>query len=311
MESPVELTFRLAKPNDFDEIVKLSEGVYGGHDYLPPKYGTWMNTGAVAVMLAHSGDKLVGLVACSVVDEGKTAVRRAARTSAEFRGKGVYKQLSQAMREFIRRQYPSVCRERFTALHDYPSITKLAQLEMLRAFARKESTCIPSHHFSAKKNSIQIEACTKEYLCDVIFSSPLVEQLLPDKIIISDFFPIEPLRSNIDYFQQECELYFAVEKCNDGAFPRSISFGVLTPAVKWMTWYVTVYTSDPDLYEAHLVYQFQRACEVIDGDLAFNAFQDKSLIMHGRKVLQEWLQLELDEEMCKMSMRLYENKFLQ
>ena len=303
-----ELTFRLARPTDFDEILKLSEGIYSGHDYLPWTYHTWMKMEKVAVMLAHSGDKLVGLVVSSVVDDERTSIRRAGRTLAEFRGQGVFSQLSQATNEFVRRHYPSVCRERFTSLENYPTVTKLAELDILSSRTIKK-TALQLHHFSTSDDSIQIEACTKEYLCDVIFSSPVAQQLFPDNVIILDFFPIEPSRTNIEYFQQEEDLYFAVEKCSDGAFPKSVSFGALSKAENCMHWYVTVYTSDPILYRAHILHQFNRACEVIDGDFVIRIFQDRSLTQHGRRVLQEELQLELQEKMSKASIILYENKF--
>ena len=86
-----QLTFRLAQTSDFDEILKLSEGVYDGQDYLPVRFHNWMQMDNVAVMLAHASEKLVGLVQCSVVDDGRTAVRKAARTSLEFRGQGLSK----------------------------------------------------------------------------------------------------------------------------------------------------------------------------------------------------------------------------
>ena len=86
-----QLTFRLAQTSDFDEILKLSEGVYDDQDYLPVRFHNWMQMDNVAVMLAHSSEKLVGLVQCSVVDDGGTAVRKAARTSLEFRGQGFSK----------------------------------------------------------------------------------------------------------------------------------------------------------------------------------------------------------------------------
>ena len=305
-----ELTFRLARPTDFDEILQLSDGIYAGHDYLPPTYHTWMKMDKVVVMLAHSGDKLVGLVASCVVDDERTSVRRAGRTLPEFRGQGIFSQLSQAMNEFVRGHYPNVCRERFTSIENYPSVTKLMQLDILSSRVIESSkTALQFHHSSTTTKSIQIEACTKEYLCDVIFSSSVAQKLFPDNAIILDFFPIEPLRTNIDYLQQERDVYFAVEKCSDGGFPRSVSFGVMSPTVNCTDWCVTIYTSDPKLYEAHLLYQFRRAREVIDGDFVFRTFQDKSLTQHGRRVLQKELQLELGEEMSKKSMKLYENKF--
>ncbi|KAL9958122.1 hypothetical protein ACROYT_G035093 [Oculina patagonica] len=306
----IELTFRLATPSDFDEILKLSEGIYDGLDYLPFRYHKWMNMDNLAVMLAYCGEKLVGLIACSIVDQGRTALSRAARTLAEFRGRGVYKQLSQAMNDFIRKQYPSVCRERFavTGLKSLPAETKFVQLEMLKCYAKKKTFL--SRHFSTTNNSIQIEACTKEYLCDVIFSSPVAQKLFSDSFILLELFPVEPVRSNIDYLQQEIDLYFAVEKCSNGAFPRSVSFGVLSPRVKCTIWSVSVYTSDPVLYEAHLLYQLKRACEVIKGDFILYLFQDDCLKNYGKRVLEELLRVELDEELSKMSVKVYENNFL-
>ena len=302
----LDLTFRLATPSDYDEILKLSEGIYDGLDYLPFRYHTWMKMENVAVMLAYYGDKLAGLVACSIVDEGRTAIRRAGRTLAEFRGQGVHKQLSQAMNEFIRRQYPSVCRVRFISLQSLPAVTKLVQLDMLKSYVKKKN--LRSHQFSTTSNSILIEPCTKEYLCDVIFSSPVSQKLFSDGFVSPELFLVEPKRANIDYMQQECDLHFAIEKCSDGDFTRSVSFGVLSRRVMCMVWFVTVYTSDPVVYEAHLLYQFKRACEVIDDDFVFRSVQGKILTNHGRRVLQERLQVQIDEEML---LEVHENKFEQ
>ena len=181
----LDLTFRLATPSDFDEILKLSEGIYDGLDYLPFRYHTWMKMENLAVMLAHYEEKLVGLVACSIVDEGRTAIRRAGRTLAEFRGQGVHKQLKQAVNEFIRRQYPSVSRVRFTSLRSLPAVTKLAQFDMLKCYVKKKN--LRSHHFSTTNNSILIETCTKEYLCDVIFYSSVIHKLF-DSFIFPNFY---------------------------------------------------------------------------------------------------------------------------
>lgn len=299
-----ELSFRIARSSDFGEVLKLSEGIYDGHDYLPLRYQAWMKMDKLDVMLAYIGEKFVGLVACSVVDEGRTAIRRAGRTLAEFRGQGVYTHLSQAMTEFIQRRYPSVCRERFTTGKRYSSLTKLLQLDILSSYYNKNALHL--HPFST---TIQIEACTKEYLCDVIFTRPVVQKLFPNNLLVIEHFPIEPLRSNIDYLQQEIDLYFAVEKCSEKDFPRSVSFGVLSPRVKFAHWSVNVYTSDPVLYEAHLLHQFQQAREVIKGDFTFDTFQDESLTNRGRRVLQEQLRLQLDEEMSETSAKLYEKSF--
>ena len=55
-----ELTFRLAQSGDFEAVVKLSEGIYDGHDYLPLEFHKWLQRENLAVLLAYSDDKLVG-----------------------------------------------------------------------------------------------------------------------------------------------------------------------------------------------------------------------------------------------------------
>ncbi|KAL9958121.1 hypothetical protein ACROYT_G035092 [Oculina patagonica] len=268
----LELTIRLARPSDFDEILKLSEGIYDGHDYLPFRYHAWMKMDKMDVMLAYFGEKLVGLAACSIVDDGRTVIRRAGRILPEFRGRGVSRSLLKAMYEMIRRRYPKANRERFTTRLGNYRATKLVQLDILRCYVEKKT--FNSYRFSAINNSIQIEACTKEYLCDVIFSRP-------------------------------------VAQTNDD-FPRSVSFGVLSPRVTTVYWNATIYTSDPVLYEAHLLHQFKRACEVIKDDFIFGCYHDKSLTSYGRRVLEEQLLLEVDENLSKPAAKLYESKkFLQ
>ena len=307
----LELTFRPAGPSDFDEILKLSEGIYDGVDYVPVRYQTWMKMDNVTVLLAFSGERLAGLLVGTVVDEGRTLLVRAGRTLPELRGQGVFKRLIKEGVDFMGRRYPNYCRERYVTEEkdDDPSLTKITQVGLLISHAKKKNFRLD--HFSTSDNPIQLEACSKEYLCNVIFSSPLAQKLFPDNAIILGNFSIEPLRSNIDNWLQEYNAYSAVEKCSDGAFPRSVSFGVMSRRVKYVYWSVAVYTSEPVLYEAHLLHHFKRACKVIDDDFIFKLVQDEGLINHGKRVLQEQLQLEVDEEISgKVKAKLYESKLI-
>ncbi|XP_022777965.1 histidine N-acetyltransferase-like [Stylophora pistillata] len=290
-----ELTFRLAQTSDFDEILKLSEGVYDGQDYLPLRFHKWMQMVNVAVMLAHSSGRLIGLVQCSVV--GRTAVRQAARVLPEFRGRGVYKRLSKAMNEFVRRHYPAVQREMFTSNMCHFPAREITEMRSIRTSAVNKSLFALE---SLKVNfSDQVEPCMKEYLCEVIFTSPFARNLFPYNSIILDWIPMEPLQSNIDHFHHELghDFYTVVDKCGEDAIPRSVSFGVLSPRVGCTDWSVTIYTSDPSLYEAHVVHQLQHAFQVADGDIFVCFIQDKSFSKQGRRLLRECLpQVEFDEE---------------
>ena len=300
-----ELTFRLAQTSDFDEILKLSEGIYEGHDYLPLKFHTWMNMENLDVMLAFSGDKLVSLVACCIVDDGKTYVIRAGRTLREFRGRGVYKQLLQAMENFVRTKYLSVVRRRLVMEEKAtPSFKEPWTPETLVCFVEKPT--IRSDQFSSRVDSVEIQSCTMDYLFSVIFSSPLAKKLFPDDIIVVDYIPIEPVRSNIDYLIQEYgDVCVAVE---NATYHSSPSLGLLSPRVKYNRWSVAIYSNDSVLYEGHLFLQLKRACEVIKGDFIFISSQDKTLANSGRRVLKELFHLEKDEDLSDIgnTVRLYE-----
>ena len=208
--TPGRLTFRLAQPGDFDAVVKLSEGIWDGHDYLPLKFHKWLQRDNLDVLLAYSGDKLVGLQACFVVDEGRTLPRRAERILAELRGQGLARQLREFARKYTREHYPSVQRERFTTRRVASSVDqgKLLEYDMLSYHVQKK---FYDEAEISKTNSVKIEICAREYFSEVILTDPVRALLFPDNIIIVNWCPFEPLRSNIDHMLQESDEMF-VEK---------------------------------------------------------------------------------------------------
>ena len=109
---------------------------------------------------------------------------------------------------------------------------------------------------------------------------------------------MEASQSNIDHFQRELgqDFYFAVDKCGEDGIPRSVSFGALLPRVGCTDWTVTIYTSDPSLYEAQVTHQLQHAFNVVEGDFFISFIQDKRLSNRGRRLLREYLpQVEFDK----------------
>ncbi|XP_068688359.1 histidine N-acetyltransferase-like [Montipora foliosa] len=307
-----DINIRLARPSDYDKILKLSEGIYEGYDYLPATYHTWMAMKNLHVMLAFSGDKLVSLVAGSVIDDGKTLVTRAGRTLPELRGQGINKLLSQALIDFVRKQNPVHERVRFTSVvkpefalrrsQEYESIL-LLEKALLSCFV---ATSNQRSHQLVDIDSVEIQSCKKEYICDVIFRRES-ENLFPGNVIIADYFPFEPLRSNIDYLMQENSLiHFAVEKCADGFSPKSFSIGVLSQRVKSPYWNVTIYSNDPLLYQAHLVHHFKRSCADIEGEFLFACCQDQRFIDSGRMLLNKLVNIKSNESVDIKTLFLYE-----
>ena len=304
------ITLRLAQSDDFDEIVKLSEGIYEGHDYLPLTFHQWLQRDNMAVTLAHSGNKLIGLAAYSVVDDYRTLIRRAARTHPDFRGQGCLLKLREYGIKHAKERFPKLQRVRFTSYFDGVNSqhhTKLLEWDIAsyhvgRKFCNNQA-------LTSMKNSVEIKPCSREYVSKMILSSPATRKLFPNNVLlVNSSLPLEPLRSNIDHMLQESSELF-VEKCTDNTFPRSFSVGTFSPRMKFIDWLTTVYTDDPVLFEAHLLHQFKRAYEFIGRDFVFITYHDKSLTEVTKNLMEEQLQLKACDFNHSKTLKLYQRDF--
>ena len=103
------ITFHLAEPDDLDEIVTLSEGIYQRHDSLPLMFHKWLRTNNMAVILAQSSDnKLIGLIAYFIVDDRQTFVRRFERIHQDLRGQGLVRKLREYARNHAKPQTSAI-----------------------------------------------------------------------------------------------------------------------------------------------------------------------------------------------------------
>lgn len=53
------LIFCLARPEDYDDVMAISQDIYGGNDYLPHRYHSWMTEPGRVVIIARRDRKLV------------------------------------------------------------------------------------------------------------------------------------------------------------------------------------------------------------------------------------------------------------
>ena len=95
------LTFLLAKSSDFDDVVKLSEGIYNGRDYLPLVLHQWLQMDNLHLFLGHVDNKPVCAAACFTADDGNTSASRAGRVVPELRGHGLYGMLERALEDYV------------------------------------------------------------------------------------------------------------------------------------------------------------------------------------------------------------------
>ena len=304
------ITFRLAEPDDLDEIVTLSEGIYQGHDSPPLMFHKWLRTKNMAVILAQSSDnKLIGLIAYFIIDDRQTFVRRFERIHQDLSGQGLVRKLREYARNHAKQRFPNLKRVRFTSTNgsvNFQYHRKLLELNILE-YEVKLKSC--SQALAAMKKSIVIKPCSRKYISDVILSSTERAQLFPEDIILFNWVPFERLRSNIDHILEDCNELFA-EDCVDDSIPRSISFGTYLPTEKFLDWRTAIYSDDPTLFEAHLLHQLNRACEFIKSDFVFVCFHDKRWTELTKKVIEEQLQLNVYHHYVGQGkMYLYEKEF--
>lgn len=60
--SQAGLQFTVATEEDFDDIMAMSQDIYGGLDYLPTRYSSWLQETNRIVILARKQGKVVSLV---------------------------------------------------------------------------------------------------------------------------------------------------------------------------------------------------------------------------------------------------------
>ena len=60
--SQAGLQFAVATEDDFDEIMAMSQDIYGGLDYLPTRYTSWLKETNRIVILARKQGKVVSPV---------------------------------------------------------------------------------------------------------------------------------------------------------------------------------------------------------------------------------------------------------
>ncbi|XP_046908069.1 probable N-acetyltransferase 16 [Hypomesus transpacificus] len=136
-ESGDGLTFWLAEEKDYDDVMDISDGIYGGNDYLPRRYHSWMTEPGRVVMLARRGNKLVALESGLLVDDGCTVVVEGLRVCPSERGRGVAGVIQRFLDDYLQKLHPSIQVKRLTRGVN-PGEQRLAKFTLL---AKRVSLC--------------------------------------------------------------------------------------------------------------------------------------------------------------------------
>ncbi|XP_028818564.1 histidine N-acetyltransferase [Denticeps clupeoides] len=203
------LQFTVATEEDFDDIMAMSQDIYGGLDYLPTRYQAWLQDTNRIVILARKQGKVIALESTCIIDDGETMLVEGLRVAPQERGKGVAGVLLRFCSQLVKAKYPDVKFCRLTRddplgpkdFQKYRLITKQGILLVrfraedlkLRLAELGPNVGIPED----RRPSCAPVHLDPSEVHQLFLNSDLMQEVLPNATIVQDWQPFKPLSSNI------------------------------------------------------------------------------------------------------------------
>ncbi|XP_010903959.2 LOW QUALITY PROTEIN: histidine N-acetyltransferase [Esox lucius] len=218
-ESPPQtgLQFTVATEEDFDEIMAISQDIYGGLDYLPTRYAAWLSESNRTVILARKQGKVIALESVCVIDDGETMLVEGLRVAPQERGKGVAGVLLRFCSQLVKTKWPEVKVTRLTRddqlgpkdFQKYRLITKqgillvrfnaedlklrLSELGLRVTPPPPLRVYLPGFGHPTGSSS----PSGPNEVHQMFINSGLLSDVLPNSTIVQDWQPFKPLPSNM------------------------------------------------------------------------------------------------------------------
>ncbi|KAM8973863.1 putative N-acetyltransferase 16 [Pelodytes ibericus] len=207
-----EMEFVLATEKEFEEIMSMSHGIYGGLDYLPSRYQSWISEKDRMVVLAKKGGNVIGLLSMFVVDGGETALLEGLRVAPWERGRGVAGVLQRFCCQLVKHRYPSVKVMRLTRddklsakeLNKYRVLAKqgilLLSFDAPDLSSRLSSLSIPS---GPSRPPPPVLLTPDDVRGVFLERGGLLKDLLPNQTVIQDWQPFQAMPVNHDLLRRK------------------------------------------------------------------------------------------------------------
>ncbi|KAJ8254830.1 hypothetical protein GJAV_G00197810 [Gymnothorax javanicus] len=202
-------TFWLARSEDYDDVIGISENIYDGYDYLPHRYHSWMTEPDRVVILAKKEGKLMALESGLLLDGGRTVLIEGLRVCPSERGKGIAGVIQRFVDQYIRQMYPSVRVKRSTRVSvpgkELAKFTLLEKRAMLMLCVDAENFDGFLSHLKAKLDpgpTLRVLDEEKQ-LKGVLLDPELGARLqLPGGAIVIDWQPFQLIESNLEVLRR-------------------------------------------------------------------------------------------------------------
>ncbi|XP_066537577.1 histidine N-acetyltransferase [Hoplias malabaricus] len=309
VHSQTGLHFTVATEEDFDDIMAMSQDIYGGLDYLPTRYQSWLQETNRTVILARKQGKVIALESVCVIDDGETMLVEGLRVAPQERGKGVAGVLLRYCSQLVKSKYPEVKVCRLTRddrlgpkdFQKYRLITKQAILLVrfraedlkLRLADLGLNVGITGDGLPPVNFPMHLEPSEVHQL---FLNRGLMQDVLPNATIVQDWQPFKPLASNmaillkkdIDWMVDDITCPSMVSLCT---FPFRVPIGD-----DWYYLNIDMFGKDLNLAVQQLLKHLRRHTNILNGHVMCQVFLDPPLWKPMAEFFKDTLKVELVKE---------------
>ncbi|XP_078586869.1 histidine N-acetyltransferase-like [Branchiostoma floridae x Branchiostoma japonicum] len=264
------LEFRLATHDDFDEVVRMSEGVYGGLDYLPSHYHTFIDDPYRLVVLAEMDGQIVGLSSAFIVDGGEVYIEKALRVAESCRGLGISRRLTEHVDQAVRSRFPAVERKRKLVV-DAGKVESLKKKGMDVVCHLQTTSFADEPHTRGSQHACAIRAANNlpdfpdlpelrrlhEDDLHSVLHPEVSRNLLANGLMSGRWDPLSFCEENFLYMLNNGYSLFADDT---KPFVESFSFGKCFPVPSGVQYFVDLHVSEERHLKAHLLKHFVEMC---------------------------------------------------
>ncbi|XP_034020013.1 histidine N-acetyltransferase isoform X2 [Thalassophryne amazonica] len=308
--SETGLQFAVATEEDFDEIMAMSQDIYGGLDYLPTRYTTWLQETNRTVILARKQGKVIALESVCVIDDGETMLVEGLRVAPQERGKGIASVLLRFCSELVRSKYPEVKVTRLTRddqlgpkdFQKYRVITKQGillvrfraedlklRLSELGVNGDIRATLLTTHS-SSNTPPVRLDPTSIHRL---YVTTDLMQGVLPNATIIQDWQPFKPLSSNMTILLNK-EIDWMVDDVSSPTVASLCTFPFRVPiGDDWFYLNIDMFGKDLDLARRQYLCHLQHHTASLKGHVMCQMFLDPPLWKPMADFCQDTLSVEL------------------
>ncbi|KAM6959713.1 histidine N-acetyltransferase isoform 1-T1 [Tautogolabrus adspersus] len=309
--SQAGLQFTVATEEDFDDIMAMSQDIYGGLDYLPTRYTSWLQETNRIVILARKQGKVIALESVCVIDDGETVLVEGLRVAPQERGKGVAGVLLRFCSELVKSKYPDVKVNRLTRddqlgpkdFQKYRIITKQGILLVrfkaedlkLRLSELGLGGDIQSPLSSSFSNTPAVRL-DHTAIHRLFLTSDLMQGVLPNSTIIQDWQPFKPLPSNMAILLKK-DIDWMVDDVSSPKVASLCTFPIRVPiGDDWYYLNIDMFGKDLDLARQQILCHLQRHTATLKGHVMCQMFLDPPLWKPMADFCTNTLRVELVKE---------------